>query len=119
MKWWRWLIVAVALGVVSLGGLLTFGMLSEEAALQKMASASEADKAAYGQQYRRLSGESSGPQQPYFTQNRHILVFQSYHSDMPWVEGIEDGLRHAFQQWPNVVFYYEYMDSKRHIGEAY
>lgn len=52
-------------------------------------------------------------------EKKHILVLHSYHGDMPWVQKQEEGIKSVFSVNPEVSLYFDYMDTKRNIGNDY
>ncbi len=50
---------------------------------------------------------------------KNILVLNSYHADMPWVQMLERGIKTVFDPYPQIILYFDYMDTKRNIGNEY
>jgi len=47
----------------------------------------------------------------------HVLVLHSYHSDLPWTKGFDEGLHDAQAQYPELQYYTEYLDTSR-VGSS-
>jgi len=50
---------------------------------------------------------------------KNILVLNSYHADMPWVQAEEKGIRSVLGNDKYLRLYFDYMDTKRNISTAY
>lgn len=50
---------------------------------------------------------------------KQILILNSYHADMPWVQKQEEGIKSVFSLHPEISLYFDYMDTKRSIGDDY
>lgn len=50
---------------------------------------------------------------------KQILILNSYHADMPWVQKQEEGIKSVFALHPEISLYFDYMDTKRSIGDDY
>jgi signal transduction histidine kinase len=55
----------------------------------------------------------------YYKDKKNILVLHSYHSDMPWLQLEEQGIKAVFKQNKQAVLYFEYMDTKHNISPEY
>jgi signal transduction histidine kinase len=55
----------------------------------------------------------------YYKDKKNILVLHSYHSDMPWLQLEEQGIKAVFKQNKQAVLYFEYMDTKNNISPDY
>lgn len=55
----------------------------------------------------------------YYKEKKNILVLHSYHSDMPWLQLEEQGIKAAFQQNKQAVLHFDYMDTKNNISTDY
>ncbi|ADK81233.1 sensor histidine kinase [Sediminispirochaeta smaragdinae] len=47
----------------------------------------------------------------------HVLVLHSYHSELPWTKGFDEGLHDAQAQYPELQYYTEYLDASR-VGDS-
>ncbi|WP_461206505.1 ABC transporter substrate binding protein [Clostridium sp. DL1XJH146] len=54
-----------------------------------------------------------------FDEKKNILVLNSYHSDMTWVEGIKEGIEKIFDNEDLYELTYDYMDTKRFSDPIY
>lgn len=66
-----------------------------------------------------LPSTSSEDLSAYYKDKKHILILHSYHSDMPWLQLEEQGIKAAFQQNKQAVLYFDYMDTKNNISPDY
>ena len=55
----------------------------------------------------------------FFKDKKDILVLHSYHSDMPWLQLEEQGIKTVFKQNKQAVLYFDYMDTKYNINPDY
>ncbi len=65
---------------------------------------------------------SNNPSQSFYLSNqekKQILILNSYHADMPWVQMQEEGIKSVLTSYSHLSMYFDYMDTRRNIGEDY
>ena len=54
-----------------------------------------------------------------YSGKKQVLVLNSYHSDMTWIENLIEGIKSTVKDNSNIDFYYEFMDTKHNTGPEY
>jgi len=55
----------------------------------------------------------------YDTERKNILVLNSYHADMPWVQAEGNGILSVLGNDTHIYLYFDYMDTKRNVSDVY
>jgi diguanylate cyclase (GGDEF)-like protein len=54
-----------------------------------------------------------------YTDKKQVLILESYHADMTWVQNIDTGIKSVLADNKNIEYYFDYMDAKRNPSPEY